>query len=287
MPYAATIGFFDGVHTGHRYVLEELRRTARERNMESAVITFREHPQNILTGERKPLLTTYDERMALLREQRPDQIFDFDFRVIRDMTAAEFLHVLGTQCGVKVLLMGYDHRFGSDGLTAFNDYRSPAQQEDIELIQLPQAPAANVSSTKIRKALLQGDISVADSMLGYHYTLTGEVIAGRHIGSGIGFPTANIRVPDDKLLPAHGVYAADVRTADGKNTMAAICNIGNNPTVGGGETTVEIHIPGFNGDLYGTTISASLTKRIREERQFPSIEELRRQIEDDVKQIEN
>ena len=272
-------------------MLQSLRDAAAERGLQSAVITFSQHPQTVITGKPVPLLTTTEERVALLKAQGVDEIFAFNFPVIRDLTAAEFLHILHNQCGVKCLLMGYDHRFGSDRLTEFSDYSAIGTNEGIDILQLPAVVAGRritnhtPSSSSIRKALLQGDIETANTLLGYAYTITGEVVHGKGLGHTLGFPTANIAVPQDKLIPAAGVYAAKVTISTDSVERSAICNIGTNPTVGGTATTVELHIPDFTKDLYGTTISVSLQRFIRNERRFKDTEELKKQIKQDIQEL--
>ncbi len=289
MGYAATIGFFDGVHKGHRFLLGELHRVAAEEGLQSAVITFDEHPETVLgrnlktslqpsTEERedKPLLTTPEERAALLKETGIDEIFLFRFDVIRQMTAAEFMAVLHERCGVEVLLMGYDHRFGSDRLTNIADYAALGQSVGIAVVPVAEAPGGTVSSSKIRKALLAGDITAANAMLGYAYTLSGTVVHGNGLGHTIGFPTANIQPAACKLIPAAGVYAAE----------GALVNIGTNPTVGNDHVTIEAYFPDYHGaDLYGQTVSLRLLRRIREERKFASLDELKNQIQSDLESI--
>ncbi|MBQ9340290.1 MAG: bifunctional riboflavin kinase/FAD synthetase [Paludibacteraceae bacterium] len=289
MSYTATIGFFDGVHVGHRFVLRSMLEVASQRGMQSAVITFTQHPQAVLTNKQVPLLTTTDERIKLLREQGIDEIFAFNFPVIKDLTAAEFIHILHNQCDVRCLLMGYDHHFGSDRLRSFEDYARLAAAEGVEIMKLPALCAEPTiggrqpSSSAIRKALLQSDITSANTMLGYSYTLKGEVVHGKGIGRTLGFPTANIAVPQEKLLPAAGVYACTISCH--KSSFNAILNIGNNPTVGGTGTTVEVHIPDFNSDLYGDTVTVEIKRFIRAEQHFSNTEELKQQIKADIKNL--
>lgn len=260
--------------------------------MQAAVVTFNEHPQTVMTGMPMPLLTTNSERITLLNRQGLDKVFAFSFPVIRLLTAEQFLKLLAEQYGVRLLLMGYDHRFGSDMPDDFGDYQKAAHSAGIEALLLPQAPEGRVSSSAIRKALMAGDISAANRMLGYPYTLSGEVVRGRGIGRTIGFPTANINVPEEKLLPGEGVYMVGCRISDDGNPKSGVpaasssrkglLNIGHNPTVGGGKTTVELHIPGFSGDIYGRTVTVCMKSFIRPDMRFGSTEELRRQIRKDI-----
>ena len=278
MAFAATIGFFDGVHKGHRFLLSELRRVAAENGLQSAVLTLDEHPETILSGVAKPLLTTSDERAALLRQTGVDEIFLFHFDVIQQMTAAEFMRVIHDRCGVEILLMGYDHQFGSDRLTDFADYAAIAAEIGLRLVPVAEAPDGAVSSSKIRKALLSGDIERANEMLGYRYMLSGTVVHGNGLGHTIGFPTANIQPDSCKLIPLSGVYAAE----------GALVNIGTNPTVGNDHQTIEAYLQDYKGgDLYGQTLTLHLVRRIRDERKFDSLEELQAQIRQDLASIQN
>ena len=276
MNYAATIGFFDGVHSGHRYLIEQLKEAAAQQQLKSAVITFENHPKEVLIGKSPSLLTTFDERIALLKSLNPDQIYCFNFEIVKDMTAREFMTILHNQCEVDALLMGYDHRFGSDQLNNIEDYIHIGEDVGIKIIPQQQAPEGDVSSTKIRHALSEGNIHTANNYLGYSYHLSGTVVHGRGIGHQIGFPTANIQTDSQKLIPKAGVYAVET------NGHKAIVNIGTNPTVGNSEETIELHIPAFEGELYGQKIDIRFIRRLRDEKKFASLEELTRQIKSDI-----
>lgn len=349
MAYSATIGFFDGVHIGHRYLIDQLLQTAQTNGTSSAIITFATHPRLLTKGEQPPLLTTYDERIELLRQTGVKQIFCFDFAVVKDMTAKEFMQVLVSQCQVTTLLMGYDHRFGASGQCLehsdknnandnvnanvngasehsntssmnFDQYQQLGTEVGLEVLQIGQSPQGAVSSTQIRRALEEGRIAQANEMLGYAYSLSGEVVHGHHIGTDLGFPTANIQVAKEKLLPKHGVYIGRLRGASGasehtdissgaseqclEHTNSAsehsdirvLVNIGTNPTFGKNETTVEVHIPnwGLRGaskhtnnenerlELYGEHLTVELTTFVRDEQRFDSPEALQAQIQKDL-----
>lgn len=298
--YVATIGYFDGVHLGHQFVLSQLKEVARQHGLQSAVLTFAEHPQTVLTGKPKPLLTTYQERVAMLRSQQVDQIFAFNFDIIRGMTAEQFMSVLKNQCGVELLLMGYDHHFGSDQPQTFADYQQIADRVGLHIALLDAFQVTTmvmelgdtqvhpvqdtVSSTMIRDLLLVGEIEEANDKLGYAYTLAGPVVRGRQIGRTLGFPTANIAVPYEKLIPRPGVYVADVQIADepGVPQHRALVNVGSNPTVADGQqVTVEAHLIDYEGDLYDHVCYAHLLSFMRPEKRFDSLDELRIQIEKD------
>lgn len=286
MRFATTIGFFDGVHRGHQYVLEHLITLARQADLKAAVITFSEHPLEIIRGEHKPLLTTTQERVELLKEQQLDEIFCFNFDVIKDFSAAQFLQILHDNCGVDMLLMGYDHHFGSDRLREFNQYKQAGLNAGVNIIELEEykQDGEHISSTAIRRLLLDGRVVEANQLLGYQYKFSGVVVHGRHIGRQIGFPTANVDISDRKIIPADGVYGVDVKLEHGA-VHKAIVNIGCNPTLGAEQRTIEVHIPDFNQQIYGKQITIIFRKFIRHEMTFASLDQLRKQIATDVSQL--
>ena len=277
----ATTGFFDGVHCGHRLVIERLVSLARERGDESLVVTFWPHPRAVLQdGARElRLLTTLEEKKALLAALGVSRVEVLDFtRPFAALTAEQFLRdVLRDRFGVTTLLMGYDNRLGSDRLTASN-LRPLAEALGIELIELE--PYQTISSTKIRKSLEEGDIASATEMLGYGYSLKGVVVAGNRLGRTIGFPTANMRLYEPlKLVPGRGVYVVEVQVL-GK-TWRGMTNIGLRPTVGGTFTTIETHILDFDEDIYGLPLTITFLRRLRDEVHFPSLEALKDQLKRD------
>ena len=276
MALAATIGFFDGVHTGHQFVLQRLSVIAAENGLKPAAVIFEDHPQEVLRGVQVPLLTTLEERVALLKNNGIQEVLSFRFETIRRLKAEEFMQLLKEQYDVRLLVMGYDHHFGSDRLTEYADYQSCAMRVGMQLTRLPQNPNSPASSTKIRQALTVGNIEEANRLLGYPYSLEGTVVAGKQIGRKIGFPTANLSVLNGKLIPAAGVYACE---AEGHK---ALLNIGTNPTVNGTEQTIELHLLDFQGDLYGKRMNVKLLRFIRADRKFDSIDDLKRQIQSDV-----
>lgn len=286
--YVATIGFFDGVHLGHQFLIGQLLDEAARWQLDSAVITFEHHPKEVLTHEPPELLNTYDERIAHLKSTGLDEIFCFQFDIVHQMTAREFMQVLYSQCGVRVLLMGYDHRFGSDQLTNIEDYIRLGSEIGLTVSPQHQAPEGAVSSTKIRRALLAGSVEEANLMLSYTYTLEGQVVHGRRIGHELGFPTANIELTEGKLIPKDGVYAVWAESPSNHfSRRKAILNIGTNPTVGNLHRTIEVHIPGFQGDLYNETLRLGFICRVRDEQHFESLTLLREQIQQDLKILEN
>ena len=282
----ATTGFFDGVHTGHRLVIERLVSLAHERGDESLVVTFWPHPRAVLQdGARElRLLTTLEEKKAMLAALGVDRVEVLDFtRAFASLTAEQYLRdILRTRLGVTTLLVGYDNRLGSDRLTA-PALAALAQEVGIELIELPplsfRAESRNleVSSTKIRCALQDGRIEEATSMLGYGYSLTGVVVAGNRMGRTIGFPTANLRLYEPlKLVPARGVYVVEAEVLGKK--YRGMTDIGTRPTVGGTFPTIETHILDFDEDIYGLPLTITFLRRLRDEIHFPSLEALKQQL---------
>ena len=288
----ATTGFFDGVHTGHRLVIERLVSLARERGDESLIISFWPHPRAVLQdGARElRLLETLDEKKARLKSLGVDRIEIVDFtRAFAALTAEEYLRdVLRDRFGVTTFLVGYDNRLGSDCLTA-SALAPIASRLGIELIELPplsqlEASAGlrgfEVSSTKIRKALQEGRVEEANEMLGYGYSLTGAVVAGNRMGRTIGFPTANLRLYEPlKLVPGRGVYVVEAEVLGKK--YRGMTDIGTRPTVGGTFPTIETHILDFDEDIYGLPLTITFLRRIRDEIQFPSLDALKLQLEKD------
>lgn len=287
MGIIATIGFFDGVHRGHRFLFEQLRQIAQQRGLSPLVVTFRQHPREVLQSDFVPqLLTTLDERMSLLRSSLNVQLFDFS--EIKDLTAEQFMLRLRDELDVCVLLMGYDHMFGSDRLRHTADYVRIGLRIGIEVVSIREFVDGewHISSTEIRQALQNGNILVANELLGYSYSLTGMVVEGNRLGRTIGFPTANIR-PDDpnKIIPKSGVYAGQVTFTSSSTRHSAIINIGTNPTVGNTEQTIEVHIPNIDADLYGQRLTISFTRYLREERKFDSLRALQEQIRTDLREL--
>lgn len=279
----ATIGMFDGVHQGHLYVLSELQRYASAHGLNSLVVTFSRHPRTLLHRPMDGLITTIEERKALLESTGVDKVLLLDFEAIHTLTAEAFMRYLKDEHHVTCLLMGYDHRFGSDSLKDFASYQAAGQRAGVSVEQLPPAPQIEVSSSLIRKALQQGLIDAANRMLSRPYTLTGKVVHGKGLGHRLGFPTANLALADTgKLLPKNGVYI--VRCSWHGNDYAGVMNIGNNPTVeaNGQRTFVEVHLLDFSGDLYDETLRVELLHHLRDEKQFASLDELKRQITEDV-----
>ena len=285
----ATTGFFDGVHLGHRLVIERLVSLAHARGDESLVVTFWPHPRAVLqNGARElRLLNSLEEKKELLRVLGVDRVEVLDFtRSFAALTAEQYLReILRDRFGVTTLLMGYDNRLGSDRLTAAA-LKPNADGIGMELVELsplsfrPSEASGEISSTQIRTALESGDIESAAEMLGYGYALKGVVVAGNRLGRTIGFPTANMKLYEPlKLVPGRGVYAVEAEVLGKK--YRGMTNIGLRPTVGGSFTTIETHILDFDEDIYGLPLRITFLRRLRNEVHFPSLEALKEQLEKD------
>ena len=279
----ATIGFFDGVHRGHRFLFAQLKELAHEHDLEPLIFTFDRHPREVLTGVSPAMLTTSMERQHLLALHAEVRVLDF--ADVQTLTAEQFMQYLHEQENVDVLLMGYDHRFGSDQLKGFSEYEKVARRVGMRVERAHEClvDGLPVSSTRIRKLLHEGQMKEVNRLLGYKYSLSGVVEHGNGIGRQIGFPTANIRIQSNKLLPMSGVYSAQA-LVDGKS-IVAIVNVGNNPTVGNDKISVESHLIDFYGDLYSKEVVVNFDLFIRSEKKFASLNELQEQIAKDLLQL--
>lgn len=272
---------FDGVHLGHQFVLHHVLETAREQGLLSMAITFDQ------TMRRDQVLTSLDNKRRLLSQAGIDRIEVLQFTdELRQMTAREFMQrVLKEQLNVKVLLTGYDNRFGHDRKEGFDDYVRYGQELGIAVRQLPPAPPsgtgedAAVSSSYIRRLLTDGQVEAANCCLGYAYQLSGMVVHGEQIGRQLGFPTANLQLDDDcKLVPKSGVYAVTAELEGHSTSFLGMMNIGTRPTFNGQKTTLETHLFDFDGNVYGCRLSVSLVARLRDELHFDHTEDLRHQM---------
>lgn len=283
MGRAAAIGTFDGVHRGHTEVLATLRNAAAQRNLEPVAFTFDRHPLALIAPERAPkAITTIPKKESLIGNAGVKTVVVAFDEKLRETTARDWMSLLRNQYEVTLLVVGYDNTFGSDGVNlSISDYREIGKSLGMEIIEAPLV--AGVSSSAVRKAISAGDISAANDMLGRHFLLPGTVVHGNQLGRTIGFPTANIMPEPGLVIPGNGVYAAKAVLPDGKK-MPAMVNIGVRPTIRrGNEQTVEAHIIGWEGDLYGREISIIFFSRLRDEQQFNSIDSLRRQLDSDKK----
>ena len=285
-------GFFDGVHLGHRHVIEQLTATAAVRGDESMVVTFWPHPRNVLQKEARSLrlLTSLAEKKEILLGMGVDRVEVMPFtKEFSGMKTEEYLRMLMNEHGAKTILIGYDNRMGSDADGA-DQVAVAAEHLGLEVVRTEMVPSDYgyaVSSTKIRERLEAGDVSQAAAMLGYDYSLYGVVVAGNRLGRTIGFPTANMQLYEPlKLVPGNGVYFVKVETL-GKDYFG-MCNIGCRPTVGEGNArTIETNIFDFDEDIYGLDMKITFVRKIRDEVKFDSLDALRGQLEKDRAAILN
>jgi len=286
---AVSVGMFDGVHRGHQAVVRELRECALSRGMSVCVITFTDHPMRHICPQKAPrLLTTCEQKIEYLRSAGADEVVALDFNeALRRLTAREFIRVISEKLNVKVWMLGFNHRFGSDGINDFDEYVRIGREMGVEVLHAGREVIGGmrkpVSSSLVREALDQGRIEDANLMLGRPYAMLGTVEAGRRIGRTIGFPTANVKpLLAEQAIPMHGAYAC--RAIINGVEWNAMTNIGCRPTIGYGlEPTIETHVIGFEGDLYGKEIEVRYLRRIRDERKFDSLDDLRRQLNQDLR----
>jgi riboflavin biosynthesis protein ribF len=287
----ATIGFFDGVHRGHRFLIDRVIEEAQRSGMLSAVITFDRHPREVLQTDYQPdLLSTLDEKLLLLSKTHVDNtvVLHFDASLAA-LTAHDFMRdVLQGQLKVRKLIIGYDNRFGHNRSEGFDDYVRYGKELGIEVIRadafLPDD--VRVSSSVIRTCLREGRVEEANRLLGYDYTIESRIVSGYQNGRKMGFPTANLDVTRcQQLLPASGVYAVLVRLKDSVGWKRGMMNIGHRPTFNGTTTSMEVNLFNFSGDLYGQELLVSFISKIRDERKFDSIDALAEQLQHDKVQI--
>ena len=287
--YAATIGFFDGVHLGHVHLLRELMDIASSRGLKSMAITFPEHPRQILQSDYRPrLLSTPEDKMKLLEQTGIDYCFPLHFTTaLAAMDARSFMtDFLQKRLGVSTLLVGHDHHFGHDTNLNADDYRRIGNEIGMEVIPADAFlfEGSPISSSRIRRELVAGNVKAAASMLGYRYTLCGTVIHGLQNGRKMGFPTANLGPYCEFMqIPADGVYAA-IATVDSE-TWPAMVNIGDRPTFEGKARTIEAHLLGFDRDIYFHELTLRFVDFMRPERRFASPQELAAQLEADRNKV--
>ncbi len=277
----ATIGFFDGFHLGHKFLINKVINFANENNKKSLVVTFGENPKKFFKKDNYDIrqLSTVGEKCSLLESFGVDYCLMLEFNEeLSRLTAMEFLEWLKEHFSLSVLFIGYDHTFGSDKIRDFDKISKICQNIGIKVFNVEQFSKNNhkVSSTTIRKMVQEGNFDVANDLLGYTYTISGRVVEGQKIGRTIGFPTANIDVSKGKLVPKNGVYAVEVIIDQIR--YGGMLNIGNRPTVCGINQTVEVNIFDFDQDIYGKNISVGFRKFIRDEKKFTSLDELKNQL---------
>ncbi len=284
--FAATIGFFDGVHLGHRYLLELVKQGAARRGLSSMVITFPTHPRLALHTDYRPaLLTTLKEKLRLIDRAgiKVCTLLDFTSEFAKQ-SAETFMEILARDFGVRCLIVGHDHRFGSNPQDGFAEYQTYGARFGIELVQADalKTDEFTVSSSFVRRLIAEGDVGKAAFCLGRYYSLSGTVVEGRKVGREIGFPTANLRLESSELLvPKEGVYAAFAEV--GEEEFPAMVNVGSRPTLNNGsDISIEAHLLDFSGNLYGAELRLKFVEKLREEKKFDSLDALRSQLCDDA-----
>lgn len=289
-PCVATIGFFDGVHRGHRFLIDQVKESAKSEGLCSALITFARHPRKVMQKDYQPqLLSTPEEKAELLASTGVDYCIILDFTTeMSQLTARQFMEdVLKKQLSVKKLLIGYDHRFGHNRSEGFEDYCRYGKEIGIEVVKAKACVISdvNVSSSVVRLLLQEGEMVMASRCLGYEYYLDGTVVDGYKVGRTIGFPTANLKVENqDKLVPADGVYAVRVTVAE-KEYMGML-DIGHRPTFNNGSNkSIEVNILDFSSDIYEQFIRITFVRRIRSDIKFKKVEDLIAQLHRDEEEV--
>ena len=286
----ATIGFFDGVQLGHRFLIDEVKVAAAERGLSAAVITFPTHPRSVLQQAYQPrLLNSFEDKLRLLATTGVDYCIVLDFtEALSQLSAEAFLQILATEWKVKGLVIGYDHRFGHDRQDGFEEYVQYGKRWGIEVLKAAPFDAGHtaVSSSEIRHLLQEGQVEQAAQLLTYAYHLSGRIVSGYKVGRTLGFPTANIR-PDDpqQLLPGIGVYAVWVEVAGERHK--GMLYIGSRPTLDNGtQVSIEVHILHFSGDIYDDPIRVTFVHFVRGDVKFDSLEALKAQLTHDQEVVD-
>jgi riboflavin kinase/FMN adenylyltransferase len=280
-----TIGTFDGVHIGHKAILNRLVKTAQKEDLDSVLLTFFPHPRMVLQNDLEiKLINTIDERTSLIQKTGIDHLIIHPFtHAFSRLTALEFVRdILVNKLHIKKIVIGYDHRFGRNRNADINDLKEfgITYGFEVEEISAQELDDVAVSSTKIRKALEAGDIETANAYLGYLFMLSGTIVKGKAIGRTIQYPTANLQIKENyKLIPKPGVYVVQAKI--NSNTIFGITSIGTNPTVGGKEKTIETYFLDFKQDLYSENLKIEFLTRIRDEVKFVSIKKLKEAIKQD------
>lgn len=280
-----TIGTFDGVHIGHQEIIEKIIEDAKKSDCESLILTFFPHPRMVLAHESGvKLLNTINEKIELLQKIELSDLIIHPFdETFSQLSAEEFVaKILVEKLKIKKIILGHDHRFGKNRSASIDDLIIFGKKYNFEVEQISaqKIDQVAISSTKIRTALLEGNITLANQYLGYQYFFSGKVVKGKQLGRTIGFPTANIQIDEEyKLIPKNGVYI--VKSIISDKTYFGMMNIGTRPTVDGKNLTIEVYFFDFEKDIYDTSITVSILDRIRDEKKFDSFDDLKKQIEKD------
>lgn len=288
-PLALSLGMFDGVHLGHKSIIDELIRIGSENSLETAVLTFWPHPRFVFNpNEDLKLLNTLEEKKFLMEKYGIGTLFlkEFD-EEFRNLTGEEFVRqILIKKLNVKYLIIGYDHSFGKNKSGNFELLQKLSKELNFEVEQMEaiNIHENNISSTKVRNALLAGNIKEANEMLGYPYSVSGTVVHGKKIGRTIGYPTANIETDSIKLLPRKGAYIVGVLVKN--QQYKGMLSIGTNPTVNGEKLTVEVYILDFEGDIYGEPITVEFRDFLHDEIKFEGLEKLIERLDEDKRLTE-
>ena len=280
-----TIGTFDGVHLGHQKILKKLNIEAENNGLESSVLTFFPHPRTVLNpGSSLKLINTIEERISLFKKSKIDNLIIHPFtKEFSELDSEDYVkNILVDQLKAKIVLIGYDHKFGKNRIADINNLKEYGIKYNFEVIEI-KAEEINdiaISSTKIRNSIKEGDIQLTNSYLGYEFSFFGKVVKGNSIGKTLGFPTANIKIGTDlKLIPKNGVYL--ISTIINQKIIFGMMNIGIKPTTNENTKSIEVNLFDFNQDLYDTNITIYIKQFLREEIKFDSLNELKLQIEKD------
>lgn len=288
-PLALSIGMFDGVHRGHQTIIKNLNTVAANKGLESAILTFWPHPRTVFSpNDDLKLLNTIEEKTYLLEKNGVQHLFLKEFNEeFRNLNGEEFVkQILVEKLNVRYLIIGYDHTFGKNRSGDFKllQKMAPDFGFEVEQVEAVDFQDTHISSTQVRNALMTANINAANEMLGYHYSVSGEVVHGKKLGRTIGYPTANISVNAMKILPKNGAYIVDVFIEE--QQFKGMLSIGTNPTVKGKLLTVEVYILDFESDIYGKEISVNFREFLHEEIKFESLEKLVERLDEDKRLTE-
>jgi len=280
-----TIGTFDGVHLGHQKILKKLNVEAENNGLESSVLTFFPHPRTVLNPNSSlKLINTIEERVSLFKKSKIDNLIVHPFtKEFSELDSEDYVkNILVDQLKAKIVLIGYDHKFGKNRTADINNLKEYGIKYNFEVIEIKaeEINDISISSTKIRNSVEEGDIQLTNSYLGYEFSFFGKVVKGNSIGKTLGFPTANIKIGTDlKLIPKNGVYL--ISTIINQKIIFGMMNIGIKPTTNENTKSIEVNLFDFNQDLYDTNITIYIKQFLREEIKFDSLNELKLQIEKD------